>query len=134
MLTSEQIFDIIKTVKRTDVQGGRVMVLQQTVSFIHRHFRLIIGAAIIMMILGVFFLSAGDKAGHVDASTVNQKYFKVIEVECDDTLWSIAEEYISEEYHSIEEYIKEVKSINNLTSDKIYSGGSLVVPYYAAPQ
>lgn len=110
------------------------MVLHQSVLFIHRHYKIIIGVSLLILIFGVFFLGAGDKTGHVDASTYNEKYFKVVQVEADDTLWSIAEENISEEYHSIEEYIEEVKSINNLTGDKIYSGGSLVVPYYASPQ
>jgi len=110
------------------------MILQKTIFFIHNHFRLILGGSILLLVVGVFMLSGGDKIAHVDASTYNQKYFKVIDVEVDDTLWSIAEEYISEEYNSIDDYIQEVKNIHNLTGDKIYSGGSLVIPYYASPQ
>ena len=50
-----------------------------------------------------------------------------------ETLWTIAEEHYSEEYNSYQEYIDEVKFINNLTDDTIYRGAKLVIPYYAAP-
>lgn len=60
-----------------------------------------------------------------------QKYFKSIEIECGDTLWSIAEEYMSYEYDSTMDYIEELKSMNGLTSDTIHEGNSLVIAYYS---
>ena len=109
------------------------MRLQDSLLLIHRHYKLIIGVAVLLLIIGVIAAGASDGSDKVDASTYNEKYFMCIDVEADDTLWSIAEEYISEEYSSIDEYIAEIKSINNLTSDKIYSGATLVIPYYAPP-
>ena len=48
------------------------------------------------------------------------------------SLWEIAEEYMSEEYASVEDYIKEVKEINHLTEDLIYEGAYLCIPYYSS--
>ena len=59
------------------------------------------------------------------------KDFICIEISEGDTLWSIADTYISEEYSSVDEYVKEVKELNNLSSDKIFCGATLVVPYFA---
>lgn len=100
------------------------------ISFIHRHSKLIIASTIAVMLLGVFIFGSSRKAG---ATTHNVKYYTCISIEADDTLWSIADTYITDEYNSIKDYIDEVKSINNLSSDKIYYGATLVVPYYAAP-
>ena len=109
------------------------MNIKNIAGFIHRHYKLsivMIGAALLFM---VFLFGADKGEKKVDASTYNVKYFKCITIDEDDTLWSIAEDNISEEYDSLNDYIAEVKSINNLSCDKIYNGATLVVPYYAAP-
>ena len=59
------------------------------------------------------------------------KYFVSIQVEADDTLWSIADKYMTEEYASKSEYISEVKSINNMSGDTIHAGSYIVVPVYS---
>ncbi len=60
------------------------------------------------------------------------KYYKSIEIEKGDTLWSIASEYMDEEhYKNKTEYIREVKQINSLGSDKIISGRHIIIPYYS---
>lgn len=110
------------------------MTIKASVLFIHRHYKMILAAIAVVFAIGLFFAGAAGKEGRVNASTHNEKYFKCVDVEYSDTLWSIAEENMSEEYASVEAYITEVKNINGLTSDKIYSGATLVVPYYAAPQ
>ncbi len=61
---------------------------------------------------------------------VGQKYYVSITIEPGDTLWSIAEENISDEYKNIKEYIKEVRSINSLTTTDITAGRHLVIPRY----
>ncbi len=60
------------------------------------------------------------------------KYYKSITIANNDTLWSIAQEYMDDEhYDSINDYIKEVKQINVLSSNDITYGAHLIVPYYA---
>ena len=66
-----------------------------------------------------------------DTTEVSYKYYKSIAVAGNDTLWSIAEEYMDEEhYDSITDYIEEVKSMNSLTNDTIHYGEYLIIPYY----
>lgn len=68
-----------------------------------------------------------------DSTEVSYKYYKSIEVTGNDTLWSIAEEYMDgEHYESIADYIEEVKSMNSLTNDTIHYGEYLIIPYYAS--
>ena len=58
------------------------------------------------------------------------KYYKSICIEPGDSLWSIACRYADGHYGTIQEYINEVKTINNLTSDTIHAFEYLVVPYF----
>ena len=110
------------------------MSIREAALLIHRHYKLFVGVTVIVLAFLLLFIGVSNSDNKVNASTHNEKYFKCINVSEDDTLWSIAEANISEEYTSIEDYIDEVKSINGLYSDKIYSGATLVVPYYSAPQ
>lgn len=62
------------------------------------------------------------------------KYFTEVRVSNGMTLWDIAQEYISPEYASVDDYIREVKEINSIYTDEIYYGQSLMVPYYSDEQ
>lgn len=78
----------------------------------------------------VLFLFLSIKAD--GSSTPKYKYYKSIEVKSGDTLWSIAEEYMSDNYSSRQAYIKEVKYINNMETDQITCGKYLIIPYYSS--
>lgn len=64
-------------------------------------------------------------------SDVKYKYYTSVMIESGETLWDVAKDFSTEEFASLENYIKEVKSINNLKSDKIYAGQEIIVPYYS---
>ncbi|MCI8593171.1 MAG: LysM peptidoglycan-binding domain-containing protein [Lachnospiraceae bacterium] len=67
----------------------------------------------------------------VDAAEKNRyKYYTHILVEKGDSLWDIAGQYVSYEYDSRSQYIEELCSINHLSSQTIYAGEMLVIPYY----
>lgn len=67
-----------------------------------------------------------------DSSHTSYKYYKSITITKEDTLWSIAQEYVDEEhYDSIDDYIKEVKKLNKLSNDTITYGEHLIIPYYS---
>lgn len=71
-----------------------------------------------------------------DASTelgdISFKYYTSVEVNYGDSLWSIAEQYMSgEHYKNQKEYIAEVVSINHLQTEDITAGQNLIVPYYS---
>lgn len=93
--------------------------------------KLIFGLSLVLIICIIF--GVNNKKQNPEAATTNEKYYTCITIEEDDTLWTIAEEYCTEEYDSYQEYIDEVKFINDLTDDTLYYGGKLVIPYYAAP-
>ncbi|MGN0435268.1 MAG: LysM peptidoglycan-binding domain-containing protein [Wujia sp.] len=103
------------------------------IRFIHRHFKTLILGGAIFLIFSVFLFGSKPNERKADASTYNVKYFTCIDIEYGETLYDIADRYISEEYHSKDEYVSEVMNINGLTSTNITSGATLVVPYYAAP-
>ena len=88
----------------------------------------------IMLILFTFFvlfmlsmiIISKTKA---DSSNNYDKSFVTIEIKADDTLSSIAHEYaISPEQYN--DYIEEVKFINNLNNDTIHYGCYLLIPVY----
>lgn len=59
------------------------------------------------------------------------KYFTEIRVASGMTLWDIARQYMSPEYPTIHDYIREVKEVNSIPTDEIYYGQSLMIPYYS---
>lgn len=77
--------------------------------------------------IGCFSLSA---KAH-DNTPELHKYYKSVQVSYGSTLYSLALEYNEESKSSVEEYISEIKHINHLNDDTIYSGQYLVVPYYS---
>ena len=78
------------------------------------------------------FLIKSIKNNVLVASAQSQRelYYTSVSIEEDDTLWSIATEYYSDEYKSVSEYVNEIKELNDLGSDKITSGFNILVPYY----
>lgn len=77
---------------------------------------------------GTRFVDAHDRTSN--SMTNKYKYYKSIELSYGDTLWDIAEEYMTNDYDSIYEYIDELKNINGLESDDIHESRYLTVAYY----
>lgn len=60
------------------------------------------------------------------------KYYTSITVDQGDTLWGLADEYMSDEYDNVYEYMDEIVSINHLTSaDSLKAGSTICIPYYS---
>jgi cell division protein YceG involved in septum cleavage len=84
-----------------------------------------------IVIASILFVSFAAQANDVEHMP-SYKYYKSIEIEKGDTLWSIANDYSDlGHYESTSEYIKEVRKINSLTSDNIIAGSYIIVPYYS---
>lgn len=84
--------------------------------------------AIVLVSLCFSFITNADSAAKRHA----YKYYTEITVSEGDSLWDIAQHYMTEEYDSPKAYIKEVKDINALLdADQIYSGQHLIIPYYS---
>lgn len=59
------------------------------------------------------------------------KCYKSITISSHDTLWSIAEQYMDNDYYdSIQDYIDEVRRMNAIAGDSIRYGDYLIIPYY----
>jgi len=95
-----------------------------------RNKKIVFGILLSVIIISSIIFSTNMKATASDSSSSRYKYFKSIEIANGQTLWSIAKDYISEEYNTMGEYIQELKDMNGLTSDEIHAGQNLVVTYY----
>ena len=58
------------------------------------------------------------------------KYYTEVRVDRGDTLWSIADRFMSEEYTSRRAYVSEIQKINNLGCELQY-GQKILVTYYS---
>jgi len=65
-----------------------------------------------------------------DNPVTRKKQVTSLIIEKGDTLWSIAQEYRTEEYDDINEYIDEIKASNGLFTDTIHEGNYIIIPYY----
>lgn len=87
---------------------------------------------IILCVLSVIVIACTFITFSVKGSTEQkQKLFTTLKIEQGDSLWSIAEEYYTTEYSDYNEYIDEIKSINNMKDDTLKKGSYIVVPYYS---
>ena len=90
--------------------------------------RLAVLAAIVM--IGVFGCAGFASArGTRKEDPVDFHYYKSIEVQKGDCLWTIAEEYKDDSFDSVDSYIEYLKELNRLDSDRIDEGRFLVVTY-----
>ena len=82
---------------------------------------------VIVITAGIVLASAFQAKGN---SNSRYKYYKSVEINHGDTLWSIAGNYITDDYSSMDAYINEVKYINSMGDTVITAGSSIIIPYY----
>ncbi|MBQ8803524.1 MAG: LysM peptidoglycan-binding domain-containing protein [Tyzzerella sp.] len=88
-------------------------------------------ATVLVITIGCIVFGNAFSAGKANASDETKyKYYKSIEIEKGDSLWTIAEEYNTDDSTSTKEYIDELMDLNNLTSKTIHEGQHLLVAYY----
>lgn len=85
-----------------------------------------------IIVISVLYVAVTQKdASESDATNASTKYYTCICIEEGDSLWDIADRYMTDEYSSEQEYIDEVASINNLSNpSEIVAGTNLLVPFY----
>lgn len=82
---------------------------------------------IVLVLISVCFIT---KTVTAQRNTDRIKLVRTVEVQKGDTLWSIASDNMSDEYDSVNDYIKEIKESNGISGDQIHAGNYIVVPYY----
>lgn len=98
--------------------------------FLEKRFILI---PITIIALCIMILSFGIISTVVTAknTTSNYKMVTSVKIEKGDSLWSIANQYMTDEYSDINTYIEEIKKSNGLTTDTIHEDCYIIVPYYS---
>lgn len=90
---------------------------------------------VLCLFTSVIFSVKNANAGNFKADTNSVKLYKSIMIYSGDTLESIADTYMSVEYSSVNAYIKEVASMNGISTDaSLVPGNHLLIPYYSDSQ
>lgn len=82
--------------------------------------------AVCCFFFNTFFVSAH---GNQTEEPVSFTYYKSIVIQPGDTLWDIAEENMTSDCQSVEQYIDTLKTLNSLESDEIHAGENLMIAY-----
>ena len=108
--------------ERAKMKKRRQIVKRRMILLLAALFIITVGS----IVCGSIFSSAKDPAIDIPY----HKYYKSIIIEQGDSLWSIAQEYRTDAYEDIQEYIDEIIQLNGLQSTTIHEGQHLVVAYY----
>ena len=98
-------------------------------------FLIAIAVIIVIAVFLIFMIPQRVGASSNIEQVETQKVYKSVEIQTGDSLWSIASDYYNDDYTSIHyddinDYIKELKSMNSLKDDVIHSGANITVAYY----
>lgn len=85
----------------------------------------IAAAAVLAAVIIIGFTVRGSAVSQV--SMKEDAVYRSYRVTSNDTLWSISEEYASSCGLEIRDYIRELKTINRLQSDRITDGMNLII-------
>lgn len=113
-----------KTMMNKQLGNKKIM----EVMLIKKH--IILTIMVVVIFLGLFAVKG--KAVSDFNKEQKYKYYTQIRIEYGDTLWSIANQYMDQDYDTRASYIAEVKSINHIKEDSIQEGKKLIIPYYSS--
>ena len=95
--------------------------------------KIIFGVTCLVMTAGIFgtyHMMHSDMVVVYADEHLSDLQYKIVEIKEGDSLWSIAKENMNPGFHDVNEYIEEVMTCNQLSSDKLYAGSYLMVPFY----
>lgn len=82
-----------------------------------------------VVILGTTISAKADTKDDVPEYT----YYKTIEIQDGDSLWSIASVYAPQNHQDTRSYIKEVCALNHISENQmLHKGATITVPYQSA--
>ncbi|MCR5790794.1 MAG: hypothetical protein K6G83_12975 [Lachnospiraceae bacterium] len=98
-----------------------------------RRYRKIFLALMFFCVAVIMILHGTSRAYAADQDTAGTKYYKSIMIYGGDTLESVAEQYMTDEYESKKAYMKEVAFMNHLHvtgENGLIPGNYIIIPYY----
>lgn len=93
---------------------------------------MIAAIAVIACIAGIRFFFLDSINTQAATAQTSYKYYTSVQIQKGDTIWSIAGNYITDDYADMNEYIDEIRALNHIQEDKIHTGEYITVPYYSA--
>lgn len=96
-----------------------------------RNILLALLTTVFILLCGLIGSSIAGSGQSEAAQNDSYKYYTSIEIEKGDTLWDIADQYMTSEYGSIQSYVDEIKELNHLGDDDIHAGQYLMIPYFS---
>ncbi len=105
--------------------------LDRRAQIVRRERRFIALAAIIVIAFGILLGTSIKAFASSQNPAEYHKYYTSVRVESGDTLWTIADQYMTGCDMDKQSYIDEVCRLNGLTDGRIHSGDYIVVAYYS---
>ena len=94
---------------------------------------LVMAASLLSVLVVIMTIMCTTIKPKACTETPNIKYYTTHTVGLCDSMYEIAQQYISEEYEDTDQYINEVCRINHIEDpDSIQTGEMLIVPYYSS--
>lgn len=96
--------------------------------------KIILSAALAGIILFAIALFSADSSKNPVAASDQESvghYYISVEVEKGDTLWALAQRYVSDENIPIEECVGEICRLNHMTGKDLREGEYVIIPCYA---
>lgn len=101
-----------------------------------RRYKFFIPCVIAAFLMGLLVMSGISRISatpsRTQAANIREKRIISVMVQDDDSIWSIARNYYTDECGSMKKYVTEIKECNSITSDTIYAGYPLIVPVWAS--
>lgn len=102
-----------------------------------KHNSFTLKCTIAAFVLGILMMTVGmhlffDFESQAQAANIRDKRVVSVIVERDDTIWTIASRYYTEECGSMKDYVAEIKKCNSLDNDTIYAGYPLLIPIWVS--
>ncbi len=81
-------------------------------------------------IICIILLVALASVNRVNGQSDRSKTVKSVCISEGDSLWSIAENFYTEECGDFRDYVSEIRKTNGLKDDTLFAGNYILVPYY----